>query len=150
MAPRHRPYLEEVQQLLAKAGLGGEFAYRGAVDRAGKLQFLGGLDVLSVPATYDEPKGVFLLEAMASGVPVLQPRRGAFTEVVEKTGGGCLVPPDDPEALAEGLYTLWSDRARAASLGDRAFHGVRAHYTIEKSADRLLDVYREAGLPATA
>ena len=59
--------------------------------------------MLSVPATYDEPKGVFLLEAMASGVPVVQPRRGAFTEIVEKTGGGLLVAPDDPEALAEGL-----------------------------------------------
>ncbi len=62
----------------------------------GKLAFLRSIDVLSVPATYDEPKGVFLLEAMASGVPVVQPRRGAFTEVVEKTGGGLLVAPDDP------------------------------------------------------
>ena len=54
---------------LDRAGLAGEFTYRGAVDRAGKLAFLRSLDVLSVPATYDEPKGVFLLEAMASGVP---------------------------------------------------------------------------------
>ena len=46
---------------------------------------------MSVPATYDEPKGVSLLEAMACGVPVVQPRRGAFTEIVEKTGGGLLV-----------------------------------------------------------
>ena len=80
-----------------------EFTYRGAVDRDGKLAFLRSLDVLSVPATYDEPKGVFLLEAMASGVPVVQPRRGAFTEIVEKTGGGLLVAPDDPSALADGI-----------------------------------------------
>jgi glycosyltransferase involved in cell wall biosynthesis len=148
MAPRHRAYLEDVRQQISRAGLGDEFAYRGSVDRAGKLQFLRDLDVLSVPATYDEPKGVFLLEAMASGVPVLQPRRGAFIEVVEKTGGGCLVPPDDPEALAEGLYALWSDRDRTASLGDRAFHGVRTHYTIAQSADRLLETYSTAGAPA--
>ena len=74
------------------------------------------LDVLSVPATYDEPKGMFLLEAMACGVPVVQPRRGAFTEVVEKTGGGLLVDPDDPDALAAGLHQLWSDRALSATL----------------------------------
>ena len=93
-----------------RAGLSEEFVYRGAVDRAGKLEFLRSLDVLSVPATYDEPKGMFLLEAMASGVPVVQPRRGAFTEVVEKTGGGLLVEPDSPEALADGLHRMWSDR----------------------------------------
>ena len=39
---------------------------------------------MSVPATYDEPKGIFLLEAMAIGVPVVQPRRGAFPEIVER------------------------------------------------------------------
>ena len=143
MAPSHRAYLESVRQELDRTGVGGEFTYRGAVDRAGKLAFLRGLDVLSVPATYDEPKGMFLLEAMASGVPVVQPRRGAFTEVVETTGGGCLVPPDDPVALADALFALWKDRDHAARLGDRAFEGVRAHYTIAQSADRLLAAYSQ-------
>jgi glycosyltransferase involved in cell wall biosynthesis len=114
------------------------------VDRKGKLAFLRSLDVLSVPATYDEPKGVFLLEAMASGVPVVQPRRGAFTEIVEKTDGGLLVPPDDVTALADGLHTLWQDRARAAALGEQGFVGVRQHYSIARSADRILEAYHLA------
>ena len=141
MARSARAYLDRVRQTLEQAGLAAEFTYRGEIDRAGKLAFLAGLDVLSVPATYDEPKGLFLLEAMASGVPVVQPRRGAFVEIVEKTGGGLLVEPDDAQRLADGLYALWSDRARQAELADRAFHGVRAHYTIAQSADRLLGVY---------
>jgi len=141
MAPNHRGYLEDARAVLERAGLSREMVYRGALDRAGKLAFLRHLDVLSVPATYDEPKGMFLLEAMASGVPVVQPRRGAFTEVVEKTGGGILVEPDNPEALADGLYALWSDRERQARLASAAFDGVRAHYTIARSTDRLLDVY---------
>jgi glycosyltransferase involved in cell wall biosynthesis len=141
MAPAQAPYLASVRQKLDAAGLAGEFTYRGAVDRAGKLAFLAGLDVLSVPAVYDEPKGMFLLEGMASGVPVVQPRRGAFTEVVERTGGGLLVEPDDPERLADGLYALWRDRDQARSLGQRAFDGVRAHYTIAHSADRLVQAY---------
>ena len=134
-------YLEDVKRQMAAAGLAGEFTYHGAVDRDGKLAFLQTLDVLSVPATYDEPKGVFLLEAMASGVPVVQPRRGAFTEIVEKTGGGVLVAPGDPAALADGLYQLWKDRARADALGARGFAGVRAHYSIAESTDRQLAVY---------
>jgi glycosyltransferase involved in cell wall biosynthesis len=137
----HAPYLEQVRRFLHEAGFGGEFQYAGELDRDGKLAFLRRLDVLSVPATYDEPKGMFLLEAMASGVPVVQPRRGAFTEVVEKTGGGLLVTPDVTEALADALFTLWSDRDMRTALGQRAFDGVRAHYTIQHSATRLLDVY---------
>ena len=123
------------------AGLSGEFTYHGAVDRAGKLAFLQTIDVMSVPATYDEPKGVFLLEAMASGVPVVQPRRGAFTEIVEKTGGGLLVAPDDPAALADGLYELWKDPAKGDALGARGVQGIREHYSIEHSTDRQMEVY---------
>src|SRR5439155_14321149 len=77
LSPAHARYLEEVRSDLQKARLDWEFTYHGALDREGKLAFLRSLSVLSVPATYDEPKGVFLLEAMASGVPVVQPRRGA-------------------------------------------------------------------------
>src|SRR4029453_5688061 len=117
----HEPYLEDVRHPLDKAGLKSEFTYHGALDRSAKLAFLRSIDVLSVPATYDEPKGVFLLEAMASGVPVVQPRRGAFTEIVEKTGGGLLVAPDQVGALAGGLFELWTDRARADALGARGF-----------------------------
>jgi glycosyltransferase involved in cell wall biosynthesis len=138
----HEPYLADVRRALDQAGFGGEFTYRGALDRAGKLAFLRSLDVLSVPATYDEPKGVFLLEAMASGVAVVQPRRGAFTEIVNKTGGGLLVASDDPSALADGLHNLWRDRSLARALGHRGRLGVRTHYSIAHSADRLLEVYQ--------
>jgi glycosyltransferase involved in cell wall biosynthesis len=141
MAPAQASYLDAVKRDLAKAGLADEFMYHGAVDRDGKLAFLQSLDVLSVPAPYDEPKGVFLLEAMGEGVPVVQPRRGAFTEIVEKTGGGVLVPPDDTRALADALHGLWLAPDLTERLGQRGFDGVREHYSIARSTDRLLAVY---------
>jgi glycosyltransferase involved in cell wall biosynthesis len=152
IAPAQASYLDGIKRDLAQAGLAGEFMYHGAVDRDGKLAFLQTLDVLSVPATYDEPKGVFLLEAMGEGVPVVQPRRGAFTEIVEKTGGGLLVPPDDTPALASALQKLYDDRSLADRLGRQGFDGVREHYSIERSTDRLLAVYESlvARRPATA
>jgi glycosyltransferase involved in cell wall biosynthesis len=143
--PNHRSYLGKAHETLKRAGRGSEFSYHGELDRSTKQAFLRRLDVLSVPATYDEPKGMFLLECMASGVPVVQPRRGAFTEMVEKTGGGLLVTPDDPDAMAEGLHRLWSDRALSAQLANKAFAGVRAHYTVAASATRLLEVYEAVG-----
>ena len=141
LSPAHEPYLAEVKRVLEGAGLGREFTYHGSLDRAQKIAFLRTLSALSVPAPYDEPKGVFLLEAMAVGVPVVQPRRGSFTEVVEKTGGGLLVAPDDPDALADGLYELWKNPDRRRALGGCAFDGVRRHYSIQRSADTQLEVY---------
>ena len=141
LARAHRPYFDSVLRTLERADLAHEFTYHGEVDRDGKLAFLRGLDVLSVPATHDEPKGMFVLEAMASGIPVVQPRRGGFIEIVERTGGGLLVERDDPDALADGLHTLSIDPALRATLAERAHQGVRAHYPLSQSAARLLEVY---------
>ena len=143
MAPDCKPYLEEIQKHLQDAGLGSEFHYRGAVERADKIAFLRSLDVMSMPATYDEPKGVSLLEAMACGVPLVQPRRGSFTEIVEKTGGGLLVQPDDPQSLAEGILRIARDPNLAHDLSANAFRGVREHYTAAHMADKVLEAYSD-------
>jgi glycosyltransferase involved in cell wall biosynthesis len=141
LSAAHKPYLDEVRRTLDAAGLGQEFTYRGALDRTQKIAYLRTLSLLSVPTPYDEPKGVFLLEAMATGVPVVQPRRGSFTEIVEKTGGGLLVEPDSTAALANGLYELWKDADLRRTLADRAFAGVRTHYSVQRSADSQMDIY---------
>jgi glycosyltransferase involved in cell wall biosynthesis len=143
LAPEHQGYLDGVRQKLRDWGLGDQFEYRGEVDRAHKIAFLQSLDLLSVPATYQEPKGIFLLEAMANGVPVVQPRRGAFPEVVENTGGGVIVDADSPAALADGFLELWRDPARAAALGRAGADGVRRHYTVGRMAECAEAVYQE-------
>ena len=123
------------------AGLDHEFRYRGVLDRPHKIDFLRNLDVLCVPATYDEPKGLFLLEAMANGVPVVEPRRGGLTEIVEKTGGGILVEPDDTAGLAQGIYSLWKDPALLETVREARRAGVREHYSAARMAARALEVY---------
>jgi glycosyltransferase involved in cell wall biosynthesis len=150
MAPDCKSYLADVEQYLAGLGFAGEFRYHGVIDRADKIAFLRKLDVMSLPATYDEPKGVSLLEAMACGVPLVQPRRGSFTEIVESTGGGLLVRPDDPDALAGGLLKIANDKKLAAELGANGFRGVREHYSAAHMADRLLDAYAAFGNPVSS
>ena len=143
LAAEHQRYLEGIISDLRTWGIGDQFDYRGEVSRTQKIEFLRGVDVFTVPATYEEPKGIFLLEAMASGVPVVQPRRGAFPEIVEKTGGGIIVDADDPEAMADAWVSLWNDPARAAMLGAAGAAGVREHYNIDRMAEAAEAVYQE-------
>jgi glycosyltransferase involved in cell wall biosynthesis len=142
LAPEHRAYLRGIERLIRNAGLAREFHYRGELDRARKIEFLRSLNVLSVPSTYDEPKGIFLLEAMASGVPVVQPRRGAFYEIVERTGGGVMVAPDDAASLADGIYGLWKNPELAAELGRRGAEGVRKYFSASHMAARALEAFQ--------
>ena len=111
---------------------------------------------MSVPATYDEPKGMSLLEAMAAGVPVVQPRRGSFTEIIERTGGGLLVDGSDAESLAMGLLSMIESPSLAAEMSQRAFDGVREHYGVSNMARRAIEAYssaasraQEAGIATT-
>ena len=142
LAPEHQPYLAEIKNKMRDWGLADEFEYRGEVDRAQKTAFLQSLDLFSVPATYEEPKGLFLLEALASGVPVVQPRRGAFPEIVKNTGGGLIVDAGSPAALAAGLIELWRNPEKAAALAAAGATGVREHYDVGRMAEAAEQVYR--------
>jgi glycosyltransferase involved in cell wall biosynthesis len=141
LAPEHRKYLDDIERDMKAAGLGDEFSYRGVLNREQKIAFLQSLDVLSVPATYDEPKGIFLLEAMACGIPVVQPRRGGFTEIVERTGGGLLVEPDDVASLAQGLLRLARSPELHEQLSNNGFANVREYYSVARMADSALLAY---------
>ncbi|MGH9335821.1 MAG: glycosyltransferase family 4 protein, partial [Vicinamibacteria bacterium] len=130
----HRGYLARLERELDQDGLSGEYRYHGTLDRKGKIDFLKSLDIVSVPTDYEEPKGIFLLEAMACGVPAVQPRRGAFPELLTRTGGGRLVRAGDNAGLASGLADLVLDGAARRELGKKAARGVRRHYTVEQMA----------------
>ncbi|MGO9097207.1 MAG: glycosyltransferase family 4 protein [Bryobacteraceae bacterium] len=149
LAPEHRKYLRGIERRMREAGLAHEFRYHGELDRGRKIEYLASLDLVSVPSAYDEPKGIFLLEAMAAGAAVVQPRRGAFPEILEKTGGGILVEPDDAQSLADGIYGLWKAPERLAELRRRGAEGVRAHYGASQMAARAVEVFRGIVTAAT-
>jgi glycosyltransferase involved in cell wall biosynthesis len=143
LAPEHHKYLADIERRITDAGFGNEFKYHGVVDREHKISFLQSIDILSVPATYDEPKGIFLLESMGCGVPVIQPRRGGFTEVVDKTGGGLLVEPDDVDSLANGILHLATHPEIRKDYSENGFSNVRKYYSVARMADSALEVYKE-------
>jgi glycosyltransferase involved in cell wall biosynthesis len=139
IAPEHRAYLDGIERQMAQWGL--PFKYHGVVDREQKIAFLESLDILSTPTVYADPKGIFVLEAMAAGVPFVEPRHGAFPEIAARTGGGVLVKPEDPASLAEGLLTLIRDRDLRAALARKAYEGVRSQYTVAQMAGQTLAAF---------
>jgi len=137
-----RPFWRHTRRMLEGRGLAGAFEYLGEVDLEGKCRFLRSLHVLSVPATYRESKGLYLLEAMACGVPVVQPVHGSFPELIEATGGGLLYEPAKPAALVQALGRMMDDPELRANLGAAGRAGVLAGFTEEIMADRTWALYR--------
>jgi glycosyltransferase involved in cell wall biosynthesis len=138
-----RGYFDEQVARLAAAGLIDDCTFAGVVDRAGKAKFLSELDVFSAPTIYREPKGLFALESLACGVPVVQPAHGAFPEMLSATGGGVLVPPNDASALAAALGELIDDRQRAFDLGRQGQIAVRNQFSAAHAATATLAIYQQ-------
>lgn len=140
--PEDEAFLARLRARLDKAGVSGRVDLLPNLDRAAKLDFLRGLSVLSVPALYGESFGLYLLEAMAAGVPVVQPRHAAFPEVIEATGGGVLCEPGDPAALAAALSDLLADEPRRADLARAGREAVLAGFGAEHMAAGVEEVGR--------
>jgi len=119
------------------------------VTRAKKIEFLRSLTIFSAPATYGEAFGLYVIEALAAGTPVVLPRHAAFPELIEATGGGALCAPDDPESLAVALEELLLDRPKAHALGCAGRAAVRAHYNIDTMAVRIADICRDLAAAPT-
>jgi glycosyltransferase involved in cell wall biosynthesis len=143
LGENHRPYLDEQKAKLQSAGLLGDFTHVESPDHASKVRFFQAIDVLSVPTTYREPKGIYLLEALANGVPVVQPAHGSFPELVEATGGGLLVAPNDPAELARALRRLIDHPDERAALARHGREAVGKRFTARAMAEATVDVYRK-------
>lgn len=143
LGENNRPYFFEQCTRLEKRNLHTSFEHVESPDHQSKIRFLQSIDVLSVPTTYHEPKGLYILEALANGVPVVQPRHGSFPELVETTGGGLLVTPDNPRELAEGLLTFMKDQPLCASLGEKGKSVIWDRFHADAMARATIDVYRK-------
>ncbi len=134
LGDNQRAYFNEQLHKLEAAGLAADFEYVESPKHEDKVNFLRSIDLLSVPTAYHESKGLYVLEAWANGIPVVQPRHGSFAELIESTGGGLLVPPDDPAALVEGLEQLLGDCDLRDRMGRAGAKAVRERFTAQVMA----------------
>ncbi len=143
LGANNKDYFEGLYGTLKERGLGGHFLHIEAPDHDSKVRFLQGIDVLSVPTTYREPKGLYVLEALANGVPVVQPRHGSFPELIEATGGGLLVEPNDPHDLAHALRQLFDNGSHRQELGRKGKEAVHTRFHAERMATETTAIYSQ-------
>ncbi|MFZ6029020.1 MAG: glycosyltransferase family 4 protein [Chloroflexota bacterium] len=136
-------YVAAIRKRAREAGLSGQVEIVGTVDRRQKLDFLASLDVFSVPTIYRDPKGLPVLEALAAGVPVVQPNHGAFPELLRATGGGLLHEPENPADLANCLAVLLRDPQQRHDMGRRGRQIVFEHFSAVRMAQDTAAVYQK-------
>ena len=143
--PADAAFVETLRTRLRASGLLGDVEFHPNLDRAAKLEFLRSLTVFSVPAGYGEAFGLYVIEALAAGVPVVQPRAAAFPELIEATGGGVLCAAGDAQALAEAVEDLLLNPEKARELGRAGQRAVFGRFSAEAMARATLQAFAELG-----
>jgi glycosyltransferase involved in cell wall biosynthesis len=144
LGKRDIAFFDKLKNRVERSPLRGGMTYVGEVDQARKIDLLRSVDVFSVPSVYPESKGIYVLEALAAGLPAVQPAHGSFPELLKKTGGGILTPPGDATAHAKALADLLQDRARRTTLGESGKRIVHEQFTDTRMAQQMLQIYQEA------
>jgi glycosyltransferase involved in cell wall biosynthesis len=143
LGPADRHYFEQQRQRAIRNGWQDRFCYRGELDYVRKVQFLTGLDVFSVPTIYREPKGLYVLEAWAAGLPVVQPAHGSFPELIGKSGAGILFPPGQSSALADALDALLHQPQYCRELGQRGRQAVETFFHAHRMAEETWQAWQQ-------
>jgi len=136
-----KAFVNRLRNKLSSHGLADDVEFLSEFDLKAKLAFLQTLSVLSVPEKHPVACGLYVLEALAAGVPVVQPESGVFPELLEMTGGGVLCEPNNAEALAAALERLLLDPDRARQLGEQGRKAVHEKFHIEQTAGDLMRIY---------
>lgn len=149
LGDKDHKWFTALRKRISACNLDANFEFLGEVDMSAKLRMLDAIDVFSVPTAYPEAKGVYVLEAMARGVPVVQPEHGSFPELMQATGGGLLAPPGDAVALARQLAELLKDADRRRELGRRGRAAVESTFTDDVMAENMLKVFASVSEPTS-
>lgn len=138
-----KPFLNSQMKKIAEHGFKNDVAIFDDFCKSSRIAFLKSLTLLSVPVPEGEAFGAYQVEALAAGVPVVQPNVGCYPEFIEKTGGGLIYEPNTGEKLASAMASLLSDPDKLRKLGDRGRRVVLEEYSMEQMAKNIARIYQD-------
>lgn len=136
-------FIKDLKTRINSAGLTEKVTWDEEFGGEERQAFFDTVRVITVPVLNGEAFGLYLLEAMASGIPVVQPALGAFPEVINLSNGGILYSPNNPANLAEALGSVINDIDKLNGLSVEALSGVKKHFNIYKQAEKMVEVYQK-------
>lgn len=134
-------FIKGMKRLIRQHGLESQVEFHEDFENQGRQDFFRKISLLSVPVRKGEAFGMYLLEAMASGIPVVQPNSGAFPEIVELSQGGVIYHENTPAELASAFEKLLNNPAQLEKISRQAVNGVQKHFDIHKQAARMIGLY---------
>ena len=139
-----RKYLSDIKHRIREHGLHHQVEFHEDFEEEGLKEYFKKVSMVSVPVRNGEAFGIYLLECMASGVPVVQPALGAFPEIIDLTRGGTIYKENTPEALAEALEKLLTNQEELDRLSREGKEGADKHFHIDIQAERMVKIYENA------
>ncbi len=136
-------FIRQQKKKIMDAGMSDDVIFLENFDSEHRHIFFDRVSVLSVPVQKGEAFGIYLAEAMASGIPVVQPALGAFPEIINAAGGGIDYGENTPGKLAGALNTILNDRSMLEEMSIKARKGVEERFNINTQASKLIDLYRK-------
>lgn len=139
--PRDEPFVKKIRERLKANAVLADVEFFPNLSRDEKLEFLKSLTVFSVPALYGEAFGLYVIEALAAGVPVVQPQHGGFSEIIDATRGGVICEPN-PGSLAEEISKLLLHCELAQAIGESGRKAVFEKFSVERMAQEIAQVFQ--------
>jgi glycosyltransferase involved in cell wall biosynthesis len=136
-----KPFLNAQMEKIAKRGFKDDITLFDDFCKRSRISFLSSLTLLSVPVPAGEAFGAYQVEALAAGVPVVQPNVGCYPEFVAKTQGGLIYEPNTGEKLAEAMASLLSQPDRIRKMGDQGRRVVLENFSMERMAKNIGEIY---------
>ncbi len=136
-----RKYISDIKGKIREHGLQEQVEFHEDFEEEGLKDYFEKVSMVSVPVRNGEAFGIYLLECMASGIPVVQPDLGAFPEIINLTDGGVIYKSNTPEALAESLESLLTNSEELDRLSRTGREGVNKHFNIDVQANNMIALY---------
>ena len=131
---------DEIERYMTDPSLAKHIDARGRVSQKELWQALHSADVLCAPSLAGESFGMVLTEAFAAGTPVVASEIAGYSDVVTNGVDGVLVPPADPQSLAEALQAMYAEPERREAMAAQARHSAQ-RYAWPRVADQVQEVY---------